>query len=363
MTIHDVDTPALLIDLDVLQRNLRRMADYCQDHKLAFRPHTKTHKIPEIAQLQLGCGAAGITVAKLGEAEVMADRGMQDILIVYPLWGDKKWTRLVELAARVRVTVAVDSLAVACGISRAVHAAGVEVGIRAEFDTGFHRCGWPLTLTAMDDLHKIQALPGLRWDGILLYPGHIMGSRSTREEEIRRENQQIDRLLELLDAASIPHPVVSGGNTPAAFLSHHFHAVNEIRPGTYVFNDRNTVDAESAEFADCALSVLTTVVSKGSAKRAIIDSGSKTLSEDPLLSGSQQGHGYVIEYPDIQLQCLSEEHGHLWLPDNCPIKIGERLRVIPNHVCSCVNLHEYVFVIQREQVLEQWKVAARGKVV
>ena len=362
MTIHDLDTPALLIDVNVLDGNLRKMAKYCNDHKLALRPHTKTHKMPEVARYQLQHGAAGITVAKLGEAEVMADAGIGDILIVYPLWGEKKWARLVDLATRVRITVAIDSLAVAAGISRAATAAGTEIGIRAEFDTGFHRCGWPIATSSMDEIHKMIALPGLRWDGILVYPGHIMGNQTIRERDIERENETMDTLFELLDFASIPYPVVSGGNTPAALVSHRFHGLTEIRPGTYVFNDRNTVDAESAEFANCALTVLVTVISRSDSQRAIIDSGSKTLSADPLLSGDRLGYGYVLGHPEFKLQELSEEHGHLTISGSSTIKIGDRLRVIPNHVCTCINLHDRVFVVEGEQVVDQWKVAARGKV-
>jgi len=184
MTIHDLDAPALLIDANVLDANLRKMAKYCNDHKLALRPHTKTHKMPEIARLQLQHGATGITVAKPGEAEVMADAALRTFVIVYPLWGEKKWARLVNLAGRVRITVAIDSLAVAAGISKAAKAAGREIGIRAEFDTGFHRCGWPITAESMNEIQKMIALPGLRWDGILVYPGHIMGNQIVREQDM-----------------------------------------------------------------------------------------------------------------------------------------------------------------------------------
>jgi D-serine deaminase-like pyridoxal phosphate-dependent protein len=362
MTINDLDTPALLIDVKVLDRNLRKMAQYCRDHKLALRPHTKTHKMLEIARLQLKYGSAGITVAKLGEAEVMADAGIDDILIVYPLWGEKKWARLVELEGRARVTVAIDSLAVASGISQAAKAAGKQIGIRAEFDTGFHRCGWPITPESMHGVQKMMALPGIRWDGILVYPGHIMGNQKIREHDIKRENQTMNELFELLDSASIPYPVVSGGNTPAAFVSHRFHGLTEIRPGTYVFNDRNTVDAESARFEDCALTVLVTVASRSAPQRAIIDAGSKTLSADRLLSGDQRGYGYVVKHPELKLEELSEEHGHLSVPGDSRIGIGDRLRVIPNHVCPCINLHDRVYVTEEEHVVDEWQVAARGKV-
>lgn len=362
MTVHDLDTPALLIDAQVLDRNLRKMAKYCSDHKLALRPHTKTHKMPEIARRQLHYGANGITVAKLGEAEVMADAGIDDLLIVYPLWGEKKLARLADLARRARITVAVDSLAVASVISDAAKKAGIEIGIRAEFDTGFHRCGWPLTPKSIDEVKKILALPGLRWDGISLYPGHIMGNKKIREDDINRENETLDALFELLSSASIPYPVVSGSNTPAAFVSHRFHGLTEIRPGTYVFNDRNTVDAESADFDDCSLTVLVTVVSTSVSQRAIVDSGSKTLSADRLLSGDQRGYGYVVGHPEIELENLSEEHGHLSIPAGSKLKVGDRLRIVPNHVCPCINLHDQVFIVEGDRVIDQWKVAARGKV-
>ena len=362
MTIHDLETPALLVDANVLDRNVSKMAMYCKEHKLALRPHTKTHKIPEIARLQVQHGAAGITVAKLGEAEVMADAGVEDILIVYPLWGEKKWARLTDLARRLKITMAVDSLDVAAGISQAAKTTGVEIGIRAEFDTGFHRCGWPIAAGSMDEIQKIIALPGLRWDGILVYPGHIMGNKAIREHDIERENSIMDELFELLDSAAIRYPVVSGGNTPAAFASHRFHGLTEIRPGTYVFNDRNTVDAESAELADCALTVLVTVVSRSASTRAIIDAGSKTLSADSLLSGGRQGYGYILKHPELKLEELSEEHGHLSTPCDAKTRIGDRLRVIPNHVCTCINLHDRVFVVEGERVIEEWRIAARGRV-
>lgn len=362
MNIHDLNTPAVLIDQETLHRNLRKMAEYCDRHRLALRPHTKTHKIPEIARLQLNYGSPGITVAKLGEAEVMADAGISDILIVYPLWGERNWNRLARLAARVKISVAMDSLDVAYGISRAAAKAGVEVGIRLEFDTGLRRCGLGANDASVEVARKIMMLPNLRWEGISLYPGHIMGNRSIREQDLVNENAKLDELYAKLDAARIPHPVVSGGNTPAAYESHRFHGVTEIRPGTYVFNDRNTVDAESASYSDCAATVLATVVSTSVPGGAIIDAGSKTLSGDTLLSGVRQHYGYVRDHPELVLHDLSEEHGHLAVADGSSVKIGDRLQVVPNHICPCINLHDRVFVVSGEQVVDQWKVAGRGKV-
>jgi D-serine deaminase-like pyridoxal phosphate-dependent protein len=362
MNLSDIETPAVVIDVDILERNLQAMAQYCVTYNLSLRPHTKTHKMIQIARLQLKYGAPGITVAKLGEAEVMADAGITDIVIVYPLWGESKWRRLAELARRSRVAVAMDSLEVAEGISRAAKEADVEVGIRLEFDTGFHRCGLPLDKDSIDKARRIMALPNLRWEGISVYPGHIMGTRAIREQEISAESRQLDRLYQLLDAAGIPYPIVSGGNTPAAFESHRFRGVTEIRPGTYVFNDRNTVDAEAAGYADCAATVLTTVVSAGATGRAIIDAGSKALTADPLESGEHKYHGYIQGHPHLILEGLSEEHGHVKVTDASSITVGERLRVIPNHICPCINLHDGVYIVSGETVVDQWKVAARGKV-
>jgi D-serine deaminase-like pyridoxal phosphate-dependent protein len=362
MHINEIDTPAVVIDVDILGRNLQAMAKYCATHNLSLRPHTKTHKMIQVARLQLKYGARGITVAKLGEAEVMADAGIGDIVVVYPLWGESKWNRLAELARRTRISVTMDSLEVAEGISRAAKEANVEVGIRLEFDTGFHRCGLPLDMGSLDKARRIMTLPNLRWEGISVYWGHIMGTKATREHEIPAESLQLDRLYRLLDAADIPYPIVSGGNTPAAFESHRFHGVTEIRPGTYVFNDRNTVDAEAAAYSDCAAAVLTTVVSAGATGRAIIDAGSKTLTADPLESGQQRHHGCIQGHPHLVLEGLSEEHGHVKVTNSSSITVGERLRVIPNHICPCINLHDSVYIVSGETVVDQWKVAARGRV-
>jgi D-serine deaminase-like pyridoxal phosphate-dependent protein len=362
VNIHDIETPAVLIDVDILDRNLHAMANYCKTHNLSLRPHTKTHKMPEIARLQIQYGAPGITVAKLGEAEVMADAGIVDIVVVYPLWGASKWKRLASLAKRIKIAVTMDSMAVAEGISDAAKEAGVEIGVRLEFDTGLHRCGLPIQPGSIDIAKKIRSLPNLLWEGISVYPGHIMSNRALREQEIPTESSQMDRLYALLDDAGISYPIVSGGNTPAAFESHRFHGVTEIRPGTYVFNDRNTVDAESASYAECAATVLTTVVSTSVEGRAIIDAGSKTLTADALLSGARKYYGFIPIHPELILDDLSEEHGHLKIEQRSAVKVGDRLRVVPNHICPCINLHDTAYIVSGEQVIDRWTIAGRGKV-
>jgi D-serine deaminase-like pyridoxal phosphate-dependent protein len=362
MKIDQLETPAVLIEAEILDRNLRTMAEYCASHHLSLWPHTKTHKIPEIAKMQVQYGATGITVAKLGEAEVMADAGLRDIVVVYPLWGESKWRRIAALAERIRIAVTMDSLPVAQGISDCARQDGVEVGIRLEFDTGFGRCGLPIDKPSVEIAQRIRELPNLRWEGISFYPGHIMGNRVSREHAIETENSQLDRLIELLNAAAVPLLVVSGGNTPVAFESHRFHCVTEIRPGTYVFNDRNTVDAEAATYTDCAATVMSTVVSTNVHGRAIIDAGSKMLSGDTLLSGERKHFGFVQGHPDLILDDLSEEHGHLLLGADLRLRVGDRLRVVPNHICPCINLQDRVYLVSGEQVVAEWKVAGRGMV-
>jgi D-serine deaminase-like pyridoxal phosphate-dependent protein len=363
MNIGDLDTPAVVIDVDIMGRNLRRLAIYCGEHHLNLRPHTKTHKIPELALRQITLGAIGITVAKVGEAEVMAAEGLNDILIAYPIIGEMKLRRTVALASRVRLTVAADSLEVAREISSYAMTAGCKIGLLAEFNTGFRRCGLPVGPSSIDVVPHIRQLPGLDWRGVLVYPGHIMGTAATRSGLIRAENRVLAELMELLTAADIPCPVVSGGNTPAAYASHEFKALTEIRPGTYIFNDANTVCAESASWTDCAARVLTRVVSRSVEGRAIIDAGSKTLSADLLLSGDGVGFGYICDYPDIVIEELSEEHGHLATRRARRVpKVGEHLHVVPNHICPVMNLQDVVYGVQGERVVCTWKVAARGKV-
>jgi D-serine deaminase-like pyridoxal phosphate-dependent protein len=362
MTVAELDTPAVLIDTDVMRRNLSRMADYCRAHRLNLRPHTKTHKIPELARLQVEYGATGITVAKLGEAEVMAEAGLDDIVIVYPVFGEGKWERLLKLAGRIRIAVAVDSEEIAREISKRAAARGVTVGIRAEFDTGFGRCGMPISRDSVEAAARMSELAGLRWDGISIYPGHIAATRAERGALIEHENEVLGGLLELLARRGVPVPVVSGGNTPAAFLWDSSMGLTEIRPGTYIFNDRNTVCAESVEYADCAATVLATVVSTSVPGRAIVDAGSKTLSSDRLHAAGGTGYGHVLGHPGIAIEGLSEEHGHLALGGGATLRVGDRLRIVPNHVCTCMNLHDRVWAVRGDSAIGEWRVAARGQV-
>ncbi len=352
MTIHDLDTPALLIDLDVMERNLRRMADYAASHGLALRPHTKTHKTPALGRRQLDLGAVGLTVAKPGEAEVMLQAAPAEILVAYPTLGSRKLDRLMAVARQTRLMMSLDSIEVAEALSAATAAAKVEVGVLTEFDAGLHRVGVAPGPELDALIARVKTLPGLRWEGLAFYPGQVKSLDEAGQAELRRVGELVSRLAE----RHRPR-IVSGGSTPAWAHSHQMPGLNEIRPGTYIFNDRNSAEIGSCAWQDCAASVLTTIVSRAVPGQAIIDGGSKTFSSDRVVTGAE-GFGVVTNGPAEFLK-MNEEHGFVRTAE--PWRVGDRLRIIPNHVCVAVNLHERLYGVRGETVEEVWEVAARGK--
>lgn len=363
MLISDLDTPALIVDLDVMERNLAAMADYCRQHNLHLRPHTKTHKIPALARKQIESGASGITVAKLSEAEVMIDAGLTDLLIAYPIVGPIKTRRLADLAERAQICVSLDSEAAARGISAAMSERGTTVGILVELDVGFGRCGLGDEANALSLAQTVASLPGLDFRGLMFFPGHFGVEPEERAVLRQQVNDYLDRCLETFDRAGLPIRVVSGGSTPSRYESDRFHGVNEVRPGTYIFNDRNTVGVSAASLDDCALSVLVTVVSTSVSDHAVIDGGSKTFSSDRYQAEHGRGFGLIKEDPAAEIERFSEEHGHINLSrSDRTYTVGERLMVIPNHVCSTVNMHDEIYGVRGGKVETVWQVAARGKV-
>jgi D-serine deaminase-like pyridoxal phosphate-dependent protein len=363
MKLQELPTPALAIDLDILERNLQRMADYCRAHNLGLRPHTKTHKTPEVASKQMEHGAVGLTVAKVGEAEVMAETGLDEILIAFPIWGEEKLRRIANLARERTILLSLDNEATAEGLSRAANAAGTRVGVLVEFDVGMHRCGVEPGPAALDLARKIEKMPGLKFRGLMIYPGNIWGTEENRGKVVKEVAERVATSLEPFRQAGMEVEIVSGGSTPSAFLTHKIPGITEIRPGTYVYNDLNTYYQGACRLEDCAARVVATVVSTAVPGRAMIDAGSKTLSSDALGSGPASGHGYVVEAPDAPLIKLNEEHGHIDITRSShKFRVGEVVTVIPNHVCTCVNMHDEVFLLRKGQVEGSWKVAARGKV-
>jgi D-serine deaminase-like pyridoxal phosphate-dependent protein len=363
MLVSDLDTPAVVVDLDIMEHNLTQMAEYCRRYNLRLRPHTKTHKIPELARKQIESGATGITVAKLDEAEVMINAGLTDLLLAYPIVGPTKTRRLAALAERATITVSLDSEAAARGISRALAERGTKVGVLVELDVGFGRCGVANETEALQLAQTISSLPGLEFDGLMFFPGHFGVQPEERVVLRKQVNEVLDRCVETFARAGLPVKTMSGGSTPSRYESELFHGVNEVRPGTYIFNDRNTVGVAAAEINECALSVIVTVVSTSVSGHAVIDGGSKTFSSDRYQVENGRGFGLVKEDSAVEIERFSEEHGHLNVArSDRHYRIGDRIAVIPNHVCSTVNMHEEIYGVRGEQVETVWQVAARGKV-
>jgi D-serine deaminase-like pyridoxal phosphate-dependent protein len=340
-----LETPVPVIDLDRVERNLARMQAYADRHGLALRPHIKTHKLPVFAQQQVALGAVGITCQKLGEAEVMADAGLDDILISYPLIGPDKARRLAALARRVTMRVAIDNPLALETVALAGQQAGRPIGVLVEFDSGMKRTGVTSVEEALALIAQVKTADGLRFDGLMTYPSSAASTRFIRAVR--------DMGIDL--------PVVSGGGTPGAATAHEIAGLTEMRVGTYIYNDRTLVEGGAAGLEDCALHVHATVVSRPTGTRAILDCGSKTLSSDLIPRGASAGYGLLIDYPDAVIERLSEEHGMVDLSRSAAKPaLGERVRVLPNHVCVVTNLHDEVVVSRGGKVEGIWRVPARG---
>src|SRR5437867_1702623 len=316
MHFREISTPALAIDLDVLERNLDRMAASCREQGVGLRPHTKTHKTPEVSRMQLERGAVGLTVAKVGEAEVMVAAGLDDILVAYPVFGQENLRRLARLAKGRRILISVDAEATAEALSRAASEQGATIGVLVEFDVGMGRCGLPPGTECVELARKIEKLPGLKFRGLMTYFGNVWGSAEDRKKEALHVAERVAQALEVFSRARMPIEIVSGGSTPSAEFAHLVPGLTEIRPGTYVYNDLNTFHQGACRLEDCAVRVVSTVVSTAVPGRAMIDAGSKTLSSDLLSSGPKTGYGLVVEAPDAKLFKLNEEHGHLDVTDS-----------------------------------------------
>ena len=363
MHVSELDTPALLIDLDIFERNLARVADYTKTNNLRLRPHTKTHKVPAVGKMQLDRGAVGLTVAKVGEAEVMLGSGTPDLLVAYPIIGRSKIARLTEVARKTRVTIALDSCVAASQFSEAAQQSGVNFAVLAEVDVGLGRVGVRPGEELVQLAQAIDRLAGITFEGITFYPGHIKAlGEEAPEKALRDLGSVVKSMLDDFKRAGIEARVVSGGSTPTLFRSHEIAGLNEIRPGTYVYNDGNTVQAGTCKWSDCAASIMTTVVSTARKGHMIVDGGSKTFSSDRFAGATPTTFGRVMEAPECIFHNLNEEHGFVDIrAANREFSVGDRVRIIPNHVCVAVNLHEQVYGIRKDEVEAVWKVEGRGK--
>jgi D-serine deaminase-like pyridoxal phosphate-dependent protein len=355
----DHPTPSLVVHRPTVDENIRRMQEYCNTHALNLRPHTKTHKSLRMAGKQIEAGAAGLTVAKAGEARVMS-RACRDILVAYPAVGAHRVRDLAAVAHDAQVTIGIDSLQAAQKLQTAALQGGVRFGILIDWEVGFFRTGMAEATHALELAQAISRMPHLQFRGVMCFPGHLLPSSPTGDWE--RYSESLQGLIEKLAASGIPVPIVSGGSTPTAMASHRNPFLNEIRPGTYIYNDLNEVRLGVATMDQCAARILATVVSVPSPRKFIIDSGSKTLSSDRNCVDEQSGFGQVLEYPSAKISRLSEEHGEVVLPENssAPMpRVGDRVWIVPNHICVCVNLQNSFFLLDDDALIE-CPVDARG---
>jgi D-serine deaminase-like pyridoxal phosphate-dependent protein len=361
VTLDVLETPAAVVDLGRMERNLQRAADYTTKHGLALRPHVKTHKSPLIAAEQLRLGAVGLTCATPHEAEVMAQVG-NDLLVAYPPVGPARATRIAHLAAKAKVTVALDSERAIVDIANAAREVGVTVGVYVELDLGMHRVGVPDVASAITLARRVIADPSLEYRGIAFYPGHVREPVADQDAALRALGESLGGALEALTRADVTPRVVSRGTTPTLWRSHEMPGVTEIRPGTYVFNDRTTAAVGACERDDCALTVLATVVSTAVPGQAVIDAGTKALGREPMRGVEGEGFGALRDRPEVIVARMSEEHGILdlartdWRP-----RVGDRVRVVPNHVCIVVHLNDVVYGVRGATVERSWRVEARGR--
>jgi D-serine deaminase-like pyridoxal phosphate-dependent protein len=350
-TFGDLETPCVLIDIDRVEANLVRAQAHADAQGLKLRPHIKTHKLPRFAKRQLALGAIGITVQKLGEAEVMADAGLEDIFLPYNIMGAQKLARLQTLNERVTLAVTADSPDTAVGYAKTFATAGKPLTVLVECDTGMGRCGVQSPAQALALARQIGMSDGLRFGGLMTYPA--AGRREEAEAWLAEAK-------DLLAQAGIACPVVSSGGTPDMWRGAGNRVVTEYRPGTYIYFDRSQVARGVASWEDCALTVLATVVSRPTATRIVIDAGSKALTSDLL---GQEGYGLVMGSDGVIVKNLSEEHGVIELAQASDTpRIGDLVRIIPNHACVVSNLFDAVHLISGNIVTETLPVAARGRV-
>jgi D-serine deaminase-like pyridoxal phosphate-dependent protein len=357
-----IDTPTMVVDEAILHTNIAEMAALANSLGVALRPHIKTHKTPQIARLQLAAGAIGVTCAKLGEAEVMADAGVEDILIAYPIVGGLKVRRLLALMERVRMIVALDSHEAAEAISDAVAAEDRTLDVYVEVNTGQNRAGALSGEEAVALALNLARLPGLRVIGVMTHEGHANAQPPETIEQVALDaGRKLVATAEAIRAHGLALPVVSVGSTPAATYTPTVPGVTEMRPGTYVFKDTSAFRYGIFGPDRCAARILAAVVSHPAPDRCVLDGGSKTLSLDK--TPSHPGHGYIVGHEGAIIDRMSEEHGVVILPPDEPgFQIGERVEVIPNHICPTVNLMDQLTIVRDGHVADVWPVAARGKI-
>lgn len=360
-----VETPAVVLDMAKIRRNIEDMQRMADVKGFKLRPHIKTHKLPELALLQLAQGAVGITCATLGEAECMAANGVKDIFLAYPVIGPTKLERLLDLTAKIRLIASVDSREGALALSDAAVKRGITVEVRLEIDAGMHRAGVPYA-EAVPMAGFINGLPNVNFTGIYTFKSNIYKETPTADNKsaAAEENAVMAETAKLIREAGIPIADVSGGSTPTAAFAGDSPGLTEIRPGTYIFGDAMRLKTGAVEPERCAAVVEVTVISVPTKTRAVIDGGSKTFAGD--ISPNQpplflKGYGHIIGRDDLTIVRLSEEHGVIEAAGGIGLTVGDRLRVIPNHICTAINLQEYVYIHDEDGGVRKVKIEARAR--
>ncbi len=353
---NDLDTPSLLVDLDIMEKNMKRMAKFVSECGVNLRPHVKTHKVPDIAKKQLAAGAKGVCLQKLSEAEVFAAHGIDDIFITNEIVGDQKYERLAKLADKIHLGVATDNADVVKQMGKACRNEGSELDVYVDIDVGMHRCGVD-PKRAASLAKEVSGEKNLILKGLMGYEGHV-GSGKTKAERLRLANEAMRTVTEAkrsIEEKGIEVEVVSVGSSTSTWVTAKHPAVTEVQPGMYLFNDGGLVDNDVATLGECALTVLSTVMSKTSDDHAVVDAGSKAFQWDQGIFPRTRSHG-------IKMVKFSEEHGWLQLSGRGKgVRVGDRLEFIPQHCCTCINQHDELVGIRSGSVEKVWPVVARGK--
>ena len=355
-----VETPFALVNRDKVERNARKVANYCSENGISWRPHVKTHKSRAVADIQMKSGAIGLTVATPREAEVMATV-CDDLLLAYPVSGESKLDRIMHIPDNVNLMMGIDSTTVLKAVSRAAAHAGRQVRMLVEADVGMNRVGLQKVEDIVDLALRIEQCSNVEYKGIMFYPGHIRSSQDYQLDDLKKLRSDLSQIIEGLDATDLSPEIVSGGSTPTIWNSHEISDLTEIRSGTCIFYDLEDLHIGVASSDDLAYCVVATVVSTSVPGQAVIDAGSKALSKESR--GSDGTFGILLDHPEVKVKGLTEEHGILDLSD-CQWRpeIGEMVRVLPSHVCVSANLHDYL-TVQAEGQLSKWAMEARGRSV
>ena len=353
----EIDTPALLIDVDIMEANIQKMADYFKTVNADLRPHVKTHKTPIIAHKQMEAGAIGMTCAKLGEAETMIHAGIRDVLIANQIVGKQKIARLINLAKHSEIMVAVDDAHNVDQLSAAAEAKGTTLRVLIEVNSGMNRCGTEPGQPTLNLARHILQSKGLKFEGIMGYEGHTVITPTFAERK-RLTGESVEMLIGtkyFLEQNGVPVNIVSGGGTGTYAITGAYPEMTEIQAGSYVFIDSSYREVEGiGEEFGCALTMLTTVVSRPNPNRVIVDAGAKVLT-------SESGTPQPVGIDGLDMRGLSEEHGNMTADPSVTLKPGDKIELLPTHCCTTVNLHDQYYAVRNGRVEDVWDIAARGK--